>query len=128
MKTVTIAAIFLIAIIVVSAGVIGYSQNWFQAAPTPTPTPTTTPTQNPTPTATSEPTATTKPTTKPTATTHPTAAPTTQPTTVDEMDLTLEIYGNANMDDKVDSSDVNYLQQILEIGRASCRERVSSPV
>ena len=29
------------------------------------------------------------------------------------MNLTLEIYGNANMDDKIDASDVTYLQQIL---------------
>lgn len=29
------------------------------------------------------------------------------------MDLTLEIYGNANMDDKIDSSDVTYVQQII---------------
>jgi iron complex transport system substrate-binding protein len=111
MKTATIAAILLIVIVTVSTGVIGFTQNWFQANPTPTPT--ASPTQNPTPTATTEPTATTKPTTKPTATAHPTAVPTTQPTTVDEMDLTLEIYGNANMDDKVDSSDVTYLQQII---------------
>lgn len=29
------------------------------------------------------------------------------------MDLTLEIYGNANMDDKIDASDVTYIQQII---------------
>lgn len=29
------------------------------------------------------------------------------------MDLVLEIYGNANMDDKVDSNDATYIQQIL---------------
>ena len=29
------------------------------------------------------------------------------------MNLTLEVYGNANMDDKIDSSDVTYVQQII---------------
>ncbi len=114
MKTVTIAAILLITIVVISSAVIGYSQNWFQTpAPeaTSTPQPTTTPTATPTtqPTATTSPTATAKPT----ATTQPTPTPTTQPTTVAAMDLTLEIYGNANMDDKIDASDVTYLQQVI---------------
>ncbi|MDR2203569.1 MAG: ABC transporter substrate-binding protein [Nitrososphaerota archaeon] len=34
-------------------------------------------------------------------------------TTVNNMNLVLEIYGNANMDDKIDSDDVAYLQQII---------------
>ncbi|NLF87733.1 ABC transporter substrate-binding protein [Candidatus Bathyarchaeota archaeon] len=115
MKTITIAAILLISIIVVSSAVIGYSQNWFQqtttATPTPSPTvaPTSVPTSNPTTSPTDTPT--TEPTTTPT--TQPTVAPTTTPTSVDEMDLTLEIYGNANMDDRVNSDDVTYVQDII---------------
>ncbi len=104
-----------LVIIIVSSLAVGYSQNWFQSSqpePTPTPTaqPTDSPTAEPTSTATATPKpATAKPTTKPT--TKPTA--TTQPTTVDELDLSLEIYGNANMDDKIDSKDVTYLQDII---------------
>jgi iron complex transport system substrate-binding protein len=109
-----IAGLFLV-IIIASSLAVGYSQNWFQssqAEPTPIPTaqPTDSPTAEPTSTATSTPKpATTKPTIKPT--TKPTA--TRQPTTVDELDLSLEIYGNANMDDKIDSQDVTYLQNII---------------
>jgi iron complex transport system substrate-binding protein len=114
MKTITIAAILLIAIVVVSSAVIGYSQNWFQSKttetqPTPTTSPTTTPTSNPTANPTS--TATQSPTQAPT--TSPTANPTTTPAKVTDMNLTLEIYGNANMDDKIDSADVTYLQSII---------------
>jgi iron complex transport system substrate-binding protein len=114
MKTITIGAIALIAIIIVSTAAIGYTQNWFTTSPQPTPTqtPTTTPTAQPTATPTTNPTTTTQPTTKPTNN-QPTPTPTIQPTTVDAMDLVLEIYGNANMDDKVDSSDATYIQQIL---------------
>jgi iron complex transport system substrate-binding protein len=120
-KTV-IAGIVLIAIIISSSAIIGYSQNWFQsteseATPTPQPTATTPPTSTPTtqPTATSHPTATIQPT----ATAQPTVAPTTQPTTVAAMNLTLEIYGNANMDDKIDTSDVTYVQQIISGSKTS---------
>jgi iron complex transport system substrate-binding protein len=117
MKTITIAAIALIAIVVISSAVIGYSQNWFQQTPSATPTPS--PTSNPTANPTEQPT--TSPTTNPTATANPTATvtaqptpvPTTQPTTVAAMNLTLEIYGNANMDDKIDSQDVTALNQII---------------
>jgi iron complex transport system substrate-binding protein len=116
MQKTMIAGILLIVIIVSSSAIIGYSQNWFQsttpqATPTPQPTATTQPTSTPTtqPTATSHPTRTTQPT----ATSQPTAAPTIQPTTVAAMNLTLEIYGNANMDDKIDASDVTYIQQII---------------
>ncbi|MCW3984131.1 MAG: ABC transporter substrate-binding protein [Candidatus Bathyarchaeota archaeon] len=111
-----IAGIILIVIIASSIAV-GYSQNWFQnnTTPQPTPTPTTqqTATTSPTeePTATANPTATTKPTA--TATAQPTAKPTTQPTTVAALNLVLEVYGNANMDDKVDQADVTYVSQII---------------
>jgi iron complex transport system substrate-binding protein len=110
----TITAILLIVIIVSSTAVIGYSQNWFQSTPNPTATPQPTATAPPTqPTATAQPTATNNPSFQPTPT------PTTQPTTVDAMDLTLEIYGNANMDDKIDTKDLAYLQQIIDGAKAS---------
>ncbi len=116
MKTLTIAAIFLVTIVVLSSAVIGYSQNWFQPTTpqaTPTPQPTTTP--QPTITPTVQPTTTTHPTATvhPTATPAPTPAPTTQPTTVAAMNIVLEIYGNANLDDKVDASDVDYVNKII---------------
>jgi iron complex transport system substrate-binding protein len=115
MKIITLAAILLVTTVLVSAVAIGYTQNWFQATVNPQPTPTPTPTSQPIESPTPQPTATANPTgtPNPTATVQSTPVPTTQPTTVDEMDLTLEIYGNANMDDKVDSSDVTYLQQII---------------
>ena len=114
MKTVTIAAILLIAIVVISSAVIGYTQNWFQT-PAPEATPQPTSTAQPTTTPTSQPTDATHPTAtnNPTATAKPTAAPTTQPTTVSAMNLILEVYGNANMDDKIDSNDATYIQQII---------------
>ncbi len=112
MNKLLIAGILLIAIIATSA-TIGYSQNWFQ---TTTP-PQLTPTPTPQPTATQQPTPTTQPTaqsaTKPTPTAQPTPKPTPQPTKVSDMALTLEIYGNANMDDKIDTKDVTYLQNII---------------
>jgi iron complex transport system substrate-binding protein len=113
----TLAGILLIVIIVSSTAIIGYNQNWFQPTPEPTATPQPTATTQPTeqPTATAQPTATNKPT----ATAQPTPKPTTQPTTVEAMDLTLEIYGNANMDDKIDASDVAYIQQIISGARDS---------
>jgi len=111
-KTTTIA-ILLTAIIITSTVVIGYNQNWFQSTEKPEPTATPTPTSSPT----SEPTATptTTATATPTATASPTATPTptSQPTTVAALDLTLEIYGNANHDDKIDSEDLTTLQQII---------------
>jgi iron complex transport system substrate-binding protein len=115
MKTITIAAIALIAIVIVSSAVIGYSQNWFQQTPpiTPTPSPTQTPTTSPTEQPTTNPTANPTTTVQPTTTAEPTPAPTTQPTNVAAMNLTLEIYGNANMDDKIDSQDVTALNQII---------------
>ncbi len=36
-----------------------------------------------------------------------------QPDTSADMQLTLEVYGNADMDDKIDSDDVTYLQDII---------------
>ncbi len=111
-KTVIIG--ILLTVILVSAIVIGYSQNWFQqptASPSPSatssPTPTPEATVTPSPSATAQPTAT--PT--PTATTQPTATP--QPTTVEELNLVLEVYGNANMDDAVDEEDISYVTQII---------------
>jgi iron complex transport system substrate-binding protein len=106
----------ILTLIIAASLLVGYSQNWFQThetkpQPTPTAQPTTTPTTEPTATATAKPTvkATDKPTTRPTYT----PSPTTQPTTVAAMNLTLEIYGNANMDDKIDNQDVTALQQII---------------
>jgi iron complex transport system substrate-binding protein len=124
MKKITIATILLITIVVISSVVIGYSQNWFQTTsptPTPTATPQPTPTEQPTATPTTKPTATAHPTStvQPTATVQPTPVPTTQPTTVSDMNLTLEVYGNANMDDKIDSSDVTYVQQIISGSKTS---------
>jgi iron complex transport system substrate-binding protein len=119
MNKTIIAGILLIVIIVSSSVIIGYSQNWFQSTvtPQPTPTPQPTTTTQPTSTPTTQPTATA--TVKPTATAAPTPAPTTQPTTVAAMNLTLEIYGNANMDDKLDASDINYVQQIISGSKTS---------
>jgi iron complex transport system substrate-binding protein len=112
----TMIAGTLIVIIIISSVLIGFSQNWFQSnttEPEPTATPKPTATSEPTPTTTASPTTTTTATTKPTATTMPTTSPTIQPTTVDTMDLTLEIYGNANMDDKIDNTDLTYISNII---------------
>ncbi|MCW3998668.1 MAG: ABC transporter substrate-binding protein [Candidatus Bathyarchaeota archaeon] len=117
----TIIAGALLTIIIASSLVVGYSQNWFQPTETPqntsTPTPTGTPQPTTEPTTSNPPTAT--PTKKPTPTANPTAKPTTQPTTVSAMNLTLEIYGNANMDDKIDSTDATYIQQIIDGSRTA---------
>jgi iron complex transport system substrate-binding protein len=121
MNKTMVSGIILIVLIVSSAAVIGYSQNWFQSPTTEaTPTPKPTATLQPT-TPTTQPTATTHPTAtiRPTGTAQPTAAPTTQPTTVAAMNLTLEVYGNANMDDKIDASDVTYVQQISSGSKTS---------
>lgn len=109
----------LLIVIIASSISVGYSQNWFQnnIAPQPTPTPQPTTTAQPTATVnpTAQPTATLKPTatTKPTATSQPTVSPTQQPTTIAALDLTLEVYGNANMDDKIDQADITYVTQII---------------
>lgn len=110
-----LAGLILIIIIITSVAV-GYSHNWFQSKatetqPTPTPTaaPTTSTTNNPTTNPTS--TATASPTAIPT--TSPTVVPTTTPAKVTDMNLTLEIYGNANMDDKIDGNDITYIQNII---------------
>jgi iron complex transport system substrate-binding protein len=89
----------ILAIILISSLAVGYSQNWFQSTETPEPTatPTATPAETPEPTTTAEPTST----------------PTPAPSTVASMDLVLEVYGNANMDDKVDQQDVDYVNQII---------------
>jgi iron complex transport system substrate-binding protein len=60
----------LIAVLIISAAAIGYSQNWFRPGDTPE--------DEPTP-----------------------------------LNLVLEIYGNANMDDAVDEEDVAYVQKII---------------
>jgi iron complex transport system substrate-binding protein len=98
--------------ILVSAVLIGYSQNWFQQPENPQPTPSPSPTSSPQATSSPEPTTSPQSTAspEPTSTPQPTASP---PPTVDSLNLVLEIYGNANMDDKIDSSDVTYLQQII---------------
>lgn len=103
----------ILAIILIGSLAVGYSQNWFQPTkePEPTNTPTTTPTQ--TPQATTTPQATQ--TTQPTATTQPTSTPTPTPTpsTIAAMNLVLEVYGNANMDDKIDQQDIDYVNKII---------------
>ncbi len=113
MKKQIIIGLTLIIILIASLAV-GYSQNWFQPTEdniNPTPTPTATPTQtpqnseNPQTTETPEPTNTAQPTTTPT--------PTPIPSTIASMDLVLEIYGNANMDDKIDQQDVTYVNKII---------------
>jgi iron complex transport system substrate-binding protein len=124
MKTSVITAVVL-TIVIISSAIIGYNQNWFQPNTTSNPTPTAQPTATTQPTSTSQPTASSTPTstsqptvtTNPTATSQPTPVPTTQPASVAAMNLTLEIYGNANMDDKIDTSDVTYIQQMISGSR-----------
>jgi iron complex transport system substrate-binding protein len=103
----------ILAIILIGSLAVGYSQNWFQPTenPQPTATPTATPTE--TPQATTTPQATQTP--EPTATAQPTATPTPTPTpsTVASMNLVLEVYGNANMDDKIDQQDITYVNNII---------------
>jgi len=114
MNKALIAGILLV-VIIASSALIGYSQNWFQftETPQPTPTPTASSTTQPTtqPTATASPTATATPSAEPSS--SPTSSPTTQPTTVEALKLTLEVYGNANLDDKIDASDVTYVNSII---------------
>jgi iron complex transport system substrate-binding protein len=132
-----------LTIILVSSVLIGYSQNWFQTPaeniqPEVTPTPTTIATQQPTTTpttqATSEPTPTNTPQTTPTSepqttpettttpqpteTTQPaiTPQPTTTPTPTSpqvSINLTLEVYGNANLDYTIDQKDIDYVNGII---------------
>ncbi|MCW4017625.1 MAG: ABC transporter substrate-binding protein [Candidatus Bathyarchaeota archaeon] len=142
----------ILAVIIGSSLIIGYSNNWFAQPETPKPeptatprtTPSSTPQTTPSPEVTSSPTATSPlPTTSPTATATPQATsppptstptakptvtsspqptsqatPTTQPTaspqpTEPSMNLVLEVYGNANMDDAVDEEDLTYLTSII---------------
>jgi iron complex transport system substrate-binding protein len=113
-KTTTIIVGVALIIIVATAAAIGYNQNWFQNTTNPSPTATPQPTETAQPTT--QPTTTAQPsssTNQPTTTTQPTAVPTTQPTTVASMDLVLEVYGNANMDDKIDSKDAGYVYSIM---------------
>jgi iron complex transport system substrate-binding protein len=104
----------ILTVILLSSVAIGYSQNWFQPQnPQPTPTPTATPTSTPSSTPTATPTATASPTATPTASPSPTPVPTPQPSSVAQLNLVLEVYGNANMDDKIDATDTTYIQQII---------------
>jgi iron complex transport system substrate-binding protein len=112
----TIIAGILLTIIIASTAVIGYTQNWFQPTQTPPNTPTPTPsTSQPTTEPTTTPTNSTTPTAEPT----PTPTPTPAPTSVSDMKLVLEIYGNANMDDKINSSDVEYINDIISGSKTS---------
>lgn len=77
----------ILALVIASSLLIGYSQNWFQTQPDPT----VPDTNNP--------------------------QPTTQPTTVASLNIALEIYGNANMDAVIDSADVTALQQMISGSR-----------
>jgi iron complex transport system substrate-binding protein len=98
-KRVTIAIILSI-IIVSSVIVAGCSLNWFaQDEPEPT---------EPEPTET-EPTETEPTEPEPTAT-----EPTETEPEVPHLDLTLEIFGNANMDDTIDDNDIEYIQDIID--------------
>ncbi|MGD6933865.1 MAG: ABC transporter substrate-binding protein [Candidatus Bathyarchaeia archaeon] len=113
MKKPIIFGIILVIILVGSLAV-GYSQNWFQpteTTPEPTATPTATTTTTPQPTETPQATQTPNPT----ATAQPTATPTPTPvpSTIASMNLVLEVYGNANMDDKIDQQDVTYVNKII---------------
>jgi iron complex transport system substrate-binding protein len=102
----------LLTIIIATSLVVGYTQNWFwQPAqlPQPTPTPTTTPQSTSTP----EPSTSTQPTSTPSATTTPNPTATPHPTSVASLNLVLEVYGNANLDDKIDSDDITYVNNII---------------
>jgi iron complex transport system substrate-binding protein len=103
----------ILAIILIGSLTVGYSQNWFQPTEEPEPTTTPTSTTTQTPQATETPQTTESP--QPTTTTQPTATPTPTPTpsTIASMDLVLEVYGNANMDDKIDQQDVEYVNKII---------------
>ncbi|MEM2098597.1 MAG: ABC transporter substrate-binding protein [Candidatus Bathyarchaeia archaeon] len=102
---------------------VGYSQNWF-----------TQPNNSPSTTATSQPQTTNHPetTNQPEPTNQPAATPTaptttTAPTTpvtptqppastqspISTINMTLEVYGNANMDDAVDQNDITYTLNII---------------
>jgi iron complex transport system substrate-binding protein len=115
MNKTAIVAIVITALIL-SAAVIGYSQNWFQPTTNTQPN-TTQPTATPQATSSPQPTATPQATTspEPTSTPQPTESP--QPTStpqpiVASLNLVLEIYGNANMDDKIDANDIEYVRRI----------------
>jgi iron complex transport system substrate-binding protein len=119
MKKPIIYGIILVIILITSL-TIGYSQNWFQPqTPQPTPTPTSTPTATTSSTPTATPTASPSSTETPTTTPSPTPSPTTQPSSVAQLNLVLEVYGNANMDDKIDATDTTYIQQIISGSKTS---------
>jgi iron complex transport system substrate-binding protein len=102
MKNIKIAALLLTTIIVISSIiVIGYNQNWLQnsnSQQTP---------QNSDPQSTPQ-----------NSNFDLQADSNSTITSVSTMNLTLEIYGNANMDDKIDQDDITYLQRIIN-GTAS---------
>lgn len=115
------------------------SSNRFEESPQPTvtstPTQSTAPTQTPQSTDSPQPSVTSQPTTtpQPTTTSQPTTTPQTtitpQPTNTPEPTLTpqptatptppslnliLEIFGNANMDEAIDNEDIVYLTKIID--------------
>ncbi|MCL1969889.1 MAG: dockerin type I domain-containing protein, partial [Candidatus Bathyarchaeota archaeon] len=115
MKTVKLVALLLMIIIAVSSiAVIGYNKNWFQnsnSQSTPQNSdPQSTP-QNSDPQSTpqnSDPQSTPQNSgSNPPFSSNPPAA------SLSAMKLTLEIYGNANMDDKINQDDIAYLQRII---------------
>ncbi len=88
--------------------------------PTSTATPQETATTEPTPeqTVTPNPTETTQPTSTPQTTTTPQSSPTPtstpQPVTPQiSINMTLEVYGNANLDYTIDQNDVDYVNSII---------------
>ena len=103
----------ILTIIIATSLVVGYTQNWFgQPAQLPQPTATPTPTTTPQSTSTPQPSTSAQPTSTPSATTpQPTATP--LPTSVASLDLVLEVYGNANMDDKINQDDIDYVNKIV---------------
>lgn len=84
-KTITFGVI--LTLILLSSILVGYSQNWFQQ-PEVSPQPTASPT--------------------PTSSPQPTASP-----QKPSMNLVLEVFGNANMDDTVDQNDLTYVTNII---------------
>ncbi len=85
----------ILSIILVSSIIVGYSQNWFQTA-----------TQFPHPETSNLPIITPQNATPPSSS---------------SMNLVLEIFGNANMDDTIDEQDIEYVDSIISGNTASTR-------
>ncbi|MDW8045367.1 MAG: ABC transporter substrate-binding protein [Nitrososphaerota archaeon] len=107
---VIIAALAIILIVSLSAYSVLFVEE-HRAKPIETVPKSPTPSSSPTPTSTPIPTPT--PTPSPTSTPTPTPSPTPTPKTKPPR-FVLEVYGNANLDESIDQSDVKYIRDIIE--------------